>query len=89
METNKKELKANSHKLKPVVIIGSQGLTDNVQKEIATALEAHELIKIRINARDDEARQAMTQAILDEHDATLVNQIGHIAVIYRSKVNNP
>lgn len=89
METNKKELKANSHKLKPVVIIGSQGLTDNVQKEIATALEAHELIKIRINARDDEARQAMTQAILDEHDATLVNQIGHIAVIYRRKVNNP
>ena len=89
METNKKELKANSHKLKPVVIIGSQGLTDNVQKEIATALESHELIKIRINARDDEARQAMTQAILDEHDATLVNQSGHIAVIYRSKVNNP
>lgn len=89
METNKKELKANSHKLKPVVIIGSQGLTDNVQKEIATALEAHELIKIRINARDDEARQTMIQAILDEHDATLVNQIGHIAVIYRSKDNNP
>ena len=83
MDREIQKLKNTSHQLKPVVIIGSQGLSEGVQKEINTALEAHELIKVRINARDQEARQEMIDAILDQQNATLVNVIGHVAVIYR------
>ena len=83
MDREMQKLKNTSHQLKPVVIIGSQGLSEGVQKEINIALEAHELIKVRINARDKEARQEMIDAILDQQNATLVNVIGHVAVIYR------
>jgi len=85
MTSPNRQLKSAAHNLKPVIIIGAQGLTTSVQTEIQNALQAHELIKIRINAANNEARQEMIEQILEEHDATLVNQIGHIAVIYRNK----
>ena len=83
MDNKIKKLKSASHQLKPVVIIGAQGLSEGVQKEINLALDAHELIKVRINAQDGAARQEMIDTILEKQHATLVNQIGHVAVIYR------
>jgi RNA-binding protein len=80
---NKKELKAASHQLKPVVIIGANGLTENIHNEIETTLIAHELIKIRINTKDQAARILMLEKILEKHNANLVNRIGSIAAIYR------
>ena len=41
------ELRAEAHKLSPVVIIGDKGLTDEVMAEIDRSLKAHELIKVR------------------------------------------
>ncbi len=76
-------LKAKAHKLRTVVIIGANGLTENVHSEIDTALTAHELIKIRVNAQDSEERAERITEICDQHDAELVQSIGHIIVIYR------
>ena len=45
---DKKLLRKNSYSLKPVVIIGQNGLTDAVLSEIDASLNAHELIKIHI-----------------------------------------
>jgi RNA-binding protein len=80
---DKKKLKSQSHKLKPVVIIGQHGLTESVQQEIDQALEAHELIKIRVNAESKEARKEMADQICEHQKADLINQIGHIITIYR------
>ena len=79
----KKALKAKAHHLNPVIITGSQGLTPAVHQEIDTALEAHELIKLRINAGERDERDQMTTAILQQHDAELVQKIGHTITIYR------
>ena len=76
-------LRALAHKLKPVVIIGSAGLSEGVINEIDQSIEHHELIKVRINAADRQARIEMMQAICDATDSTLVFSIGHIAVFYR------
>jgi len=38
--TERKHLKARAHKLEPVVVIGTQGLTDEVVKEVDGALKA-------------------------------------------------
>ena len=48
----RKDLKAKSHHLNPVVIIGDKGLTKAVLTESSKALEAHELIKVKINIDD-------------------------------------
>jgi len=78
----KKKLKALAHPLNPVVIIGQAGLTDAVIKEINVALNAHELIKIKIRAERDE-RATIREQICEQTKAELVQSIGQIAVIYR------
>ena len=52
----KKELRKRAYSLKPFVIIGQHGLTDSVLAEINVALNAHELIKIRIREADKNVR---------------------------------
>jgi RNA-binding protein len=78
-----KQLRAQSHHLKPVVIIGNNGLTNAVQLEIHQALEDHELIKVKIHSGDRTDRQTITQAILDEQQADLIQSIGQIIILYR------
>lgn len=79
------QLKRKSHALKPVVMIAGNGLSKSVHQEIETALEHHELIKIRISGANANARDAMVQTICDTHQATLINQIGHVIVVYRKR----
>ena len=50
----KQHLKGLAHPLKPVVMLGNNGLTEGVLAEIELALEHHELIKVKIAA---EARE--------------------------------
>ena len=53
----KQQLKAQAHKLKPIVTLGMNGLTDTVKDEINRALDDHELIKVRINADRSERKE--------------------------------
>jgi RNA-binding protein len=80
-----KSLRAESHRLnlKPVVIIGQNGLSENVQTEIGIALAHHELIKIRIPAQDKAAKKEMINTICVRTQAKLVTAIGNVAVIFR------
>ena len=80
-----KRLRAEGHrlKLKPIVIIGQKGLSENLHQEIETALAHHELIKLRIPASDKPGKRALCQLLCERHRAQLVNHIGNIIVIYR------
>ncbi len=84
----KQELKGRAHHLKPIIIIGSEGLTPGVHNEIDRALNDHELIKIRVNANDREERKALTTMITEHHRAELIGSIGHIFIIYRKKASD-
>ncbi len=59
----RRHLKALAHPLNPVVMIGNNGLTDAVMREIAINLDAHELIKIRVQGDDREVRVALLEQI--------------------------
>lgn len=76
-------LRADAHALKPVVIIGAEGLTDAVLKEIQVHLDAHQLIKIRVTGDDRDERLAAYDAICDQLDAAPVQHIGKLLVIWR------
>ena len=80
-----KQLRAESHRLmlKPVVMIGQGGLSDNVQTEISIAIEHHELIKIRIPAIAKAEKKQLIETICTKHQATLITAIGNVIVIYR------
>ena len=77
------ELRAEAHKLSPVVIIGDKGLTDEVIAEIDRSLKAHELIKVRAATDERDARAVWIETICDRLQAHPVQQIGKIFVIYR------
>jgi len=79
----KKHLKGLAHPLKPVVLLGQNGLTEGVLAEIENALNFHELIKVKVATDDREMKQLIVDAIVRETDAINVAKIGHIVVLYR------
>ena len=78
-------LKAQAHKLEPVVTIGGKGLTDAVVREIDFALKSHELLKIRAAAMDRHERAEAFSALCERTGAEPVQHVGKVFVIYRKK----
>ena len=79
----KQHLKGLAHDLKPVVLLGANGLTEGVLAEIDAALTHHELIKVKVPSTDRELKNAVIDAIIRESQAVKVQQIGHIVVLFR------
>ena len=79
----RKHLQGLAHGLNPVVMIGNNGLTDAVIREIAIILDAHELIKVRVLGDDREARVAMFEQICEDLGAAPVQHIGKLLVLWR------
>ena len=82
-EKQKRHLRGLAHSRKPLIIVGDKGLSENLLTETDLTLEHHELIKVRVNADDRDARSAMIEELCSKSQATLVQAIGHIAIIYR------
>jgi putative YhbY family RNA-binding protein len=83
------ELRAEAHKLHPIVLIGDKGLTDEVLAEIDRSLKAHELIKVRAAGGDRAARSAWMEAICTRLEAHAVQLIGKVLVVYRQNPLEP
>jgi putative YhbY family RNA-binding protein len=79
----RKALKARAHALDPVVLIGDQGLTAAVIREIDRSLKAHELIKIRAFNDERTERTVWLDEICNALHASPVQHIGKILVIWR------
>lgn len=82
-------LRAQAHALDPVVMIGGDGLTPAVIREIDANLKAHELIKVRVLGDDREQRAAYLDRICGALDAAPVQHIGKLLVIWRPKPAEP
>ncbi|MEC5319476.1 ribosome assembly RNA-binding protein YhbY [Brenneria populi subsp. brevivirga] len=79
----KQHLKGLAHPLKPVVMLGNNGLTEGVLAEIEQALEHHELIKVKVAAEERETKALIIEAIIRETGANNVQVIGHTLILYR------
>lgn len=79
----KQHLKNLAHSLKPVVMLGNNGLTEGVLAEIEQALQHHELIKVKIAAEDRETKTLIADAIVRETAACNVQVIGSTLILYR------
>jgi RNA-binding protein len=79
----RREQRAASHHLDPVVLIGGDGLTAAVLKETDVALNAHGLIKVRVFSDDRAAREAMLAELTDKLHAAPVQHIGKLFVLWR------
>lgn len=78
----RKILSSGAQTIKPVVLIGQNGLTDAVIQKIDQSLSAHELIKVKfLDFKDD--KQELADKLCESCKAALVRIIGNVAVLYR------
>ena len=85
----RKAHRAQAHALNPVVMIGNEGLTAAVTKEIDRALSSHGLIKIRVLGDDRDARIAMYESICNDLSAAPIQHIGKLLVVWRPVESKP
>jgi putative YhbY family RNA-binding protein len=76
-------LKALAHGLKPVVLLGSAGLSPAAVKEIDRALLAHELIKVKVPGDDRTEREELFASLAEDLSAARVQAIGKLLVLFR------
>lgn len=82
-ERQRRHLRGLAHPLKPVIRMGSAGLTDALVRETARALDDHELIKVKAAGGDRDARDALLADLAQRTASALVQRIGNVAVLYR------
>ena len=78
------DLRAQAHRLSPLVLMGNGGLSPAVMKEIDRALQAHGLIKVRAAPGEREQRQQMYEAIAEQLGAARIQSIGNTFVLFRT-----
>lgn len=79
-----RHLRGLAHHLKPVLMVGDKGMSDNLLAELDRVLEDHELIKVSIAGAEREDRRALTAELCEHSGAELVQIIGRISVLYRA-----
>ena len=85
----KQYLKGLAHSLSPTVRLGKGGLTPAVIAETAKALEAHELIKVRIDVEEGTARRELASELATATDSGLAGTIGKIAMLDKAREEKP
>jgi len=84
-----KFLRSKAHHLKPVIWIGQNGLTKSVTAELETALDHHELIKVKLRVEDRELRNQTVDDVCEATQAMKIQGIGSIVSIYRRNEKQP
>lgn len=84
--SQKKYLRAQAHHLKPLVIIGAKGLTNQLITSVDLALKDHELIKVKFG-EFKENKKEISEEIAKATQGEIVGLIGNIAILYRQNPN--
>ncbi|WP_252176985.1 ribosome assembly RNA-binding protein YhbY [Endozoicomonas sp. 4G] len=79
----KRHFRSLGHKLKPVVMVAGNGLSDGVIEETLRALHDHELIKVKFAVGDREVKKEAIVELCNQTQAELIQTIGNIALIYK------
>ena len=81
-------LRGLTHHLQPVVMVGDKGLNENVMAEIGSALDHHELIKIKLRT-DRDTRKELIKQINSTFSAEIVQVIGQVACFFKRNPKKP
>lgn len=82
----RRDLRARAHHLSPVVTIATNGLTPAVAAEIHRSLQAHELIKIKVQGTERAQREELMEQLCKELDAAPIQHIGNVLIIWRKRL---
>jgi RNA-binding protein len=84
-----RHLRALGHSLDPVVQLGKQGLTDNVVAAVDSALEQHELVKVRVGTECPDERHDVATALAPRTKSETAQVLGRTVLLYRRHPKEP
>ena len=70
-------------------MIADQGLKDTVIAATHEALDAHELIKVKIRSDDRDARALLLDELCAQTGAELIARTGFTALLFRRNADHP
>lgn len=85
----RKHLRSLAHSLDPVVIVGQRGLTDSVIRQVDSALDDHELIKVKIASECPIDREEAAGILVLQTECEVAGIVGRILILYRARKENP
>jgi len=80
---DRRYLRGLGSSLRPVVVVGKNGLGEAVLAKLRSELAAHELVKVRLTGEDREQRDALARELAAASSSHCVGRIGGIALLYR------
>jgi RNA-binding protein len=84
-----RHLRALAHHLDPVVHVGAAGLTDAVAEKVATELDNHELIKVKVGQNSALGAREMAPLLAERTGSEVAQVIGRMVVLYKARAEKP
>lgn len=84
-----KYLRGLGHKLSPLVLIGKEGINENVLRAVDTELLNHELIKVKIGTNSSVNKKDAAATLPESSESILVQLIGKTLLLYRKNPEKP
>ena len=85
----RRHLRALGQRLAATVHVGHDGVTDALVAQVATQLEALELVKVRVSENAPEDRHDTAEALAQRTNAHLAQVLGRTALLYRARKETP
>ena len=79
----KRFLRGLGHHLDPIIMLGKAGLSENIVDKTSEALDAHELIKLKVQDGCDIDRKVIADQLAKVTHAELVQVLGRTFLLYR------
>jgi RNA-binding protein len=87
--TQIRHLRGLAHALRPVVMVGAQGVSTAVLAELEQAIAHHELVKVQIGGDDRDARRAAVEQLAAHVHTDVVQAIGKTVTLFRRNPEAP
>src|SRR5687768_9320111 len=79
-----RELKARAQRLKPLVKLGKEGLSESFLAGLDQALSDHELVKVKFDEFKDQKKE-LAPALAARTRAQIITRVGNVVVLFRRK----
>lgn len=78
-----RHLRGLGHHLSPLVMIGKDGLTDNLRDALEAVLVAHELVKVKIQDGCPHSREGAAELLAKQTRSRIAQIIGKTFLLFR------
>ncbi|MCI5222061.1 MAG: ribosome assembly RNA-binding protein YhbY [Candidatus Electrothrix sp. AR4] len=79
----KKFLRGLGHHLDPIVYVGKEGITENLEQSLLDALKSRELIKVKLGQNCEVPKKEAAEQLAEITGAALVQLIGKTVLLYQ------